>query len=504
MASIYVVPHFHYDVAWIKTEEEYLEEVYRILQKVIHIMDVDSQFKYTLDQTYYLEKIKEEKPELFKAIAKRVAEGRIEIVNAGYTMLDLNLVSPHTIKKSFQLANEFAEREFGVQPKVAWMIDCSGHHGLMPKLARDMGLNYYVFWRGMNNVNLTQEFIWRGADGTEIIAHWLKYGYSLFPYRYKELTEVIKVCKPTTDKIFIPFGADFYLPEEKFIEQVHRNKEAKFATPSEFFTEIEKQIDKLPVVEGEMLSDYCNFRGVYSSRPSYKRLFRSIEERLISYPQATDDDWKDLIYCGFHDLICGTGIDKTYPPAIEKLNKLKSKIPIKEVQIGKKTYKGEFLKNISFQLSFDHGDLYHTKPEFRCYYQPEKLEINLLEDGCIELDVDINFKQPHHKLQLVIKSGIREGNIIHHLDGHKIERQLNTIYPLVGYFEYWDKKRTRGLQIHGDCFDYEVKNNGDIFLTLIRSVSLLSHGDAGPPIECPDALEQGMYKFKIFVRQLGD
>lgn len=99
---IFVIPHFHYDVAWIRTEEENLRRVYGILGKVLDIMARDEEFKYVVDQVFYLERMKKQRPGLFRQISERISEGRIEVVNAGYVMPDLNLVSPFTILKSFE------------------------------------------------------------------------------------------------------------------------------------------------------------------------------------------------------------------------------------------------------------------------------------------------------------------------------------------------------------------------------------------------------------------
>ena len=64
-----VVPHFHYDVAWIKTEREYLKTVYKIFDKVLNLMDKDDDFMYVVDQAYYLEKLRAERPRIFKRLA---------------------------------------------------------------------------------------------------------------------------------------------------------------------------------------------------------------------------------------------------------------------------------------------------------------------------------------------------------------------------------------------------------------------------------------------------
>ena len=163
---IFVIPHSHYDVAWINTEKKNLQRIYDIFTKVMSIMERDEDFKYVVDQAFYLEKMKNERPELFSQLADRIREGRIEVVNAGYVMPDLNLVSPLIVKKNYEVMNDFAKREFGRKPEVAWMIDCFGHPGIMPRIAREADLKYYVFWRGMNEPKSTQEFFWAGTDGT--------------------------------------------------------------------------------------------------------------------------------------------------------------------------------------------------------------------------------------------------------------------------------------------------------------------------------------------------
>ena len=108
---IFVIPHFHYDVAWINTEKENLKRVYKILGKLLSIMEKDGDFKYVVDQAFYLEKMKIERPKLFNKLADRILEGRIEVVNAGYVMQDLNLISPFMIKKNYKIMNHFAKRE---------------------------------------------------------------------------------------------------------------------------------------------------------------------------------------------------------------------------------------------------------------------------------------------------------------------------------------------------------------------------------------------------------
>jgi hypothetical protein len=497
----FVIPHFHYDVAWIKTEEEYLKIVHKILAKVVEIMKKDKDFTYVVDQAYYLEKTKKERPKLFRQVADRILEGRIEVVNAGYLMPDLNLISPSTIKKNYEIMNSFAKDEFNTKPQIAWMIDCFGHPGIMPRIARAANLKYYVFWRGMNKPDFTQEFFWTGADKSTVLVHWMKHGYALFGYRFNHLAKAISFLEPTTELAFVPFGADFYLPDEKLIQQIHKTEGAEFALPSKFFNELEKYESKLPTIKGEMLSDYSNFKGYYSSRVSFKQLYRTAEKELLS-KEADEKEWKSLLYAAFHDIVCGTGIDEVYPKAQRKLRMIK--IGKKTTKKGK-TYKGEFLRRISFELKSEEGDLYHTVPSISVTFPQSSVRLtSSLNDSTMDLLVQTDFQYPRHVLRLVVNTGIREGRLIQRLwKDTLVERKLNTLYAFNDFFEYKDQNNN-GLRFSSDdCFDYEVKDDGNVYLTLIRSVQILSHGDAGPRIPCPKALELGKHKFKISLFPIG-
>ncbi len=499
---VFVVPHFHYDVAWIHTEEESLKKVYSILGRVMEVMEKDRDFKFVVDQAFYLERMKKDKPKLFDQLATRIREGRIEVVNAGYVMPDVNLISPLVVKKNYEIMNEFAKAEFDTKPEVAWMIDCFGHPGIMPRIAKMADLKYYVFWRGMNEPESTQEFFWTGADGSTVLAHWMKKSYSLFGNRFHDLAEAIHNLEPTTDVALMPFGDDFYVPHERLIQQVHKTENASFALPSEFFTELEKHRSELPTIKGEMLSDYSNFRGYYSSRVSFKQLYRRAENEMLNR-EADEKEWKNLLYATFHDLICGTGRDEIYPDAEKHL---------KQIEIRRKTsrkgkpYAGKFLRKISFELRSEEGDLYHTIPSIKATLSKKSVNVrSQLTDSTLDLLVETDFQYPRHVLRLVINTDIRNGKLTHHLYRNTlIERKLDTLYAWNDYFEYKDQD-DNGLGFQSDdCFDYEVKHTGHVYLALVRSVQILSHGDAGPRIACPKALELGRHSFKISLYPLGE
>jgi alpha-mannosidase len=92
MQTIYLVPHTHYDVAWVFSKEEYLRINETILQQAIELMKT-SEFKFCLEQTFLLEAVEEKNPELWSAAKELIKEGRLEIVDGQYLMPDTMLPS---------------------------------------------------------------------------------------------------------------------------------------------------------------------------------------------------------------------------------------------------------------------------------------------------------------------------------------------------------------------------------------------------------------------------
>jgi len=80
MRTIYLVPHTHYDVAWAFSKEEYLKINEIILQEVLEMMK-DSEFRFSLEQTFLLEAMEQRNPELWSGLKELIKKGRIEIVD---------------------------------------------------------------------------------------------------------------------------------------------------------------------------------------------------------------------------------------------------------------------------------------------------------------------------------------------------------------------------------------------------------------------------------------
>jgi alpha-mannosidase len=375
--KLFIVPHFHFDVAWIKTYEDYLEYSFENILDVLHLVEKNSEYRFCLDQVALIEPFMKRDSELTETFRKFVRNGRIEIVCGMYAMPDLNIPSGEFLVRQFLFGKRFFKEKFGVDVKVGWVIDSFGHANQLPQILRKTGFQYYAMCRGApKDLNRT-EFQWEGLDGTRILTHWMigtyiagwmpppsgeilrKIGVEL-PYitramlhaqsmrwlgvpiekGVKKILDVTSILKnfASTTNIFVPNGADFTPPQHELLEVVkeinkmQKETKASVSTPSDFFKSVDEETERLPVVSGEFNPV---FQGVYSSRISVKKKNRLAENSLLTaekfvtvsslfgsaYPEDELDEFtRKILFNHAHDNICGCGVDEVYLDAMKRFD----------------------------------------------------------------------------------------------------------------------------------------------------------------------------------------
>ena len=341
--KVFVVPHFHYDTDWVMTEEEYAEITSHHIYEVLKILDNDSRFKFIFDQQLLLEHFYERYPTLWSKLKEKITENRIGLVCGMYIMPDNNLPGLESEIRQILIGKRFMRKEFGKDVSVGWMIDPFGHHAQTPQIFKKAGFKYYALQRGYRGKPI-QDFRWIGLDGSEILAHYFIYGYgnaAVIPEEVEYAVDNLRVlvdremkCSQTPNLLLMN-GSDFAPPNEditKIVEEFNKKfpeYQAEISTPEDFFREVEKYYDKLPIVTGEL--QYGQYQpilqGCYSSRIWVKQRFRYGEFLLYDseslatlswllgnrYPsEKLDVSWRYLLHNAFHDVICGCGIDEIY------------------------------------------------------------------------------------------------------------------------------------------------------------------------------------------------
>lgn len=337
MDKFFILPHTHYDAEVFLTREEYLEVGYKVLFDVLNLLQLDPDYKYSLDQSAFIEPFLKAYPELKDTFMEMVSSGRLEIIGGMEVMADLNITSGESIIRQFVVGKGYFEKELGVEVKTGWMCDTFGHCLQMPQIMRKCGFEHYMFAR-VANVQQS-EFFWQGIDGSRIATHWMPMHYVAFndsPGWYEGFREFVcnryaKLRKAAvTGAIAAPEGGDFThpVPHDTAFARLwnadpNRPYDLAVGTPGEFFTEVLKQAGKLPIV-----TDDFNpvFQGCYSARISVKQQNRRMEALLhdaevwhsfarlpaIGQGRLIREAWELTLFSQVHDVIGGVMMDAVH------------------------------------------------------------------------------------------------------------------------------------------------------------------------------------------------
>ncbi len=335
MQTIYLVPLSHYDVAWALTKEEYLDINEGILQQAIELMKKYEEYKFCWEQIFPLKVLEERNPKLWQEIKEMVQKGKMEIVDGQYLMADTMLPHGEVVIREIFFGKRYCREKFGVDVPTAWCADSFGMNAQLPQIYKKSGYKWVAFRRGAKEMQ--SEFLWRGLDGTTILAHWMPLGYRAGFHLDKLEESYIELNKyATTFHVLMPSGSGSTPPQEEVIEVVrkwnedHRGgSQIKIATPYEFFQALEGEEEKFEIHSGELYDEDLVdvFPQVCSSRAWINLGAKRGEGLLIrtewfatlawllgkEYPTTElNECWEKMLFIAFHDIIAGCGIDEIY------------------------------------------------------------------------------------------------------------------------------------------------------------------------------------------------
>ena len=89
--TLFLVPHFHYDAAHLKTREEALELSCGHILDALHLLKTRNEYKFVLDQEVLIKSFLARYPEQKDLFLDMIREKRLEIVCGMYVMVDINI-----------------------------------------------------------------------------------------------------------------------------------------------------------------------------------------------------------------------------------------------------------------------------------------------------------------------------------------------------------------------------------------------------------------------------
>lgn len=345
---VWIIPHSHYDAEVFLVEEATLAIGYANLVGALHLLASQPTFKYSLDQSCFMEPLLQAYPELKQPILDFIHQGRLEIVGGMHSMPDENIPCGESFIRNVQHGKAFFQREFGVDVRSGWPIDTFGHHPQIPQLMRQCGFDHASFQRLMPKDH-PSEFYWQGLDGTQLLCHWMTCSYAAFWSAPANLYEFTRFANDRIDKlarraitqeIMAPAGADLTAVEPHLVEMVKAYNQSQgdveliLATVSDYYQSLHRAIQsgiQLPIFSGDLNPI---FQGCYSARVAIKKWNRQVETQLLNAEKLSAitrlacstapqqerllEAWKGVVFNQAHDDVCGCHTDPVFHNIIDR------------------------------------------------------------------------------------------------------------------------------------------------------------------------------------------
>src|SRR4030042_58583 len=196
----------HWDPSWMRTSGEYFQRfVGANLDHALIELAKEPRRVYSIECIFFLRMYWERRPENQDAIRRLVNEGRLRLTSSGVTTADTLLPDAEAILRDLLIGQEWLRSNGMTQePLLAYFTDSFGHSPALPSLLKAAGFSMAAVTRidGMLSPSSSHgllcrrfplpqssaamlmkekrslDFIWRGADGAEVLCHWNTYTYS--------------------------------------------------------------------------------------------------------------------------------------------------------------------------------------------------------------------------------------------------------------------------------------------------------------------------------------
>jgi alpha-mannosidase len=165
---VFVVPNFHpASCGWLanwSVERNHCANSY--LTHLDRVRD-DPNYNFAMSECNNMIAIGNFQPERFAELKQRVAEGRVELVNAFFLESTINLSGGEALAQMGIQGLRWQQQVMGARPRFCWAIDVCGTHAQMPQLCDQLGLDALVYVR--NNRSGKTIFWSESPDGSRIL-----------------------------------------------------------------------------------------------------------------------------------------------------------------------------------------------------------------------------------------------------------------------------------------------------------------------------------------------
>ncbi|UKO96367.1 alpha-mannosidase [Nostoc sp. UHCC 0870] len=353
--KIYLLGHAHLDLAWLWPVSETWNATQNTFESVLKLQQDFPELIFCHSTPAMYAWVEEHRPDLFKTIQQKVADGVWEVVGGFWVEPDLNLIAGESIVRQLLYGQRYAQEKFGKLMSVVWLPDTFGFCATLPQFLANAGIEYFVTqklrWNDTNKFDYGA-FWWRSPDGSQIFSYMsAPIGEGIDPVKMAAYSLEWQAQTNLTASLWLPGVGDHGGgPTRDMLEIAQRWQNSPFFPDLEFTTS-EKYLQEIEAwgkEQGRILSQspvpsphfpiwddelYLEFhRGCYTTHADQKRWNRSSENLLyqaelfatfaklicgVEYPQAEiETAWKQVLFNQFHDILPGSSITQVYTDAL--------------------------------------------------------------------------------------------------------------------------------------------------------------------------------------------
>ena len=336
LKKIHMICNAHIDPIW---QWDLPEGISATLSTFYSAAKLCDEFDYVFchNEVTVYKYVEEYAPELFEKIKELVKAGKWHVMGGWHLQPDCNMPSGESFVRQIREGQRYFMEKFGVCPRVAINLDPFGHSVGLVQIIKKCGQDSYLFVRPFHHeMKLpSEQFIWRGLDGSEIKATRAD-GYG------SSLGKAVKTVRDRTrwqtfDSCVALWGVGNHGggPSRKDLgeikEQLLTADDAKFihSTPENFFSEIQPS----EVVDTSLR---ISMPGCYTSMYRLKKLHAQLENEIslaekissaaymsgaLDYPEKEiETAVEDLLNAEFHDVLPGTSVQCGEDAGLRLLN----------------------------------------------------------------------------------------------------------------------------------------------------------------------------------------
>ena len=330
-------------------------------------------YYYSVAEIGYLARFVAAHPDAGPAL--RAAGSDVRIVGGGITSPDSLLPPGESFIRDYLVGKTWVDATLGLPVREAWVPDDFGHDSQLPIVLEAMGLDAVGFGRVPGVATSLQslgfqapdadsiaadllahglDFVWRAADGSQAIAHWMPGGYCQGDWALgatpgtattDALTHLIAADGPAsrTPYVFVPVGCDFARPRPDLRALIDAWNAQQYgatgvwAVAATFDHYVQLVGAHRAALRTRRFVPTPYWTGFYAMRPLLKVLHLRATQALLAAESfgavadatarrdpaawlsavqarvaAVHAGWETLVPANHHDFVTGTALDAVY------------------------------------------------------------------------------------------------------------------------------------------------------------------------------------------------